>query len=283
LISKINNNKSTCTVPYFKNSIAQKQNNKKLVDLKLSSKQKIEFPYIKVKGPGLDDADLKKIMPGIDTSKKTLDQISLDEKLELSINIDELVDMVNQSIATGEQPKFFNLCSIIIPGTNLYCNENLGIHLNDMPQFKGRPIPGSIADKMPKNSEGDVDGQVFFEEFLKNKDIEVNSGINGEGVSVPPELLKATQMIIIGSKVAYMYLKLEKDPANPLLNAPIFVSSDGYVLDGHHRWAAIIAYNVKNPSKAIPIKVIIINEPIISLVKQANEYANYLGIEHKIE
>ena len=233
------------------------------------------------KRPGADDMKLKNLMPGIDTSKKTLDQVSPADKMELATKIDGLVDMVKQSKATGQKPEYFNLCKVTVPGTNLYCDGNLGIDRNDMPQFKGNPRPGSPADEMPKNKDGEVDGEAFFKKLLEKDGIKVNSGPDGNGVEVPPDRLKATQMNMVGDKVAGMYDALEKDPTNPNLTAPIYVSNDGYVLDGHHRWAAIVAYNAKNPDKQIPMKTRIIDEPIKPLVNRANKYADYIGIEKK--
>jgi len=233
------------------------------------------------KRPGADDMKLKNLMPGIDTTKKTLDQVPPAAKAELNTKIDGLVDMVNQAKASGQKPEYFNLCKVTVPGTNLYCDGNLGIDRNDMPQFKGEARPGSPADKMPKNKDGEVDGEAFFRDLLNKAGINVNSGEDDKGVEVPPERLKATQMNMVGDKVAGMYSSLEKDPTNPNLTAPIYVSNDGYVLDGHHRWAAIVAYNAKNPDKAIPMKTRIIDEPIKPLVKRANEYADYIGIQKK--
>ena len=228
------------------------------------------------KRPGADDMKLKNLMPGIDTSTKTLDQVSPMERMEISTNIDKLVAMTDKARANGEKPEYFNLCQVSVPGTNLYCDGNLGIDRNDMPQFKGDARPGSPASKLPKNQNGEVDGEAFFKELL------VKDGIKVDGPhDVPPDRLKATQMNMVGDKVAGMYKGLEENPQNPDLTAPIYVSNDGYVLDGHHRWAAIVAYNAKHPDKPIPMKVNIINEPIKPLVKRANEYADYIGIEKK--
>ena len=63
--------------------------------------------------------------------------------------------------------------------------------------------------------------------------------------------------------------------------APIYVSNDGYVLDGHHRWAAIVAHNAANPDKQIPMNVRVIDEPIVPLVKRSNKFAEDIGIKAK--
>ena len=36
-------------------------------------------------------------------------------------------------------------------------------------------------------------------------------------------------------------------------NVPLIVSADGYVIDGHHRWAA---YKSHEPSKKMPVLVV---------------------------
>ena len=254
------------------NSTDEPQKGQKLGSSDFKSSAEKEKP----KRPGADDMKLKNLMPGIDTSKKTLDQVSPMERMEISTNIDKLVSMTDKAKANGEKPEYFNLCEVSVPGTNLYCDGNLGIDRNDMPQFKGDARPGSPASKLPKNKNGEVDGEAFFKELL------VKDGIKVDGPhDVPPDRLKATQMNMVGDKVAGMYKGLEENPQNPDLTAPIYVSNDGYVLDGHHRWAAIVAYNAKHPDKPIPMKVNIIAEPIKPLVKRANEYADYIGIEKK--
>jgi len=230
----------------------------------------------KLQRPGADDMKLKNLMPGIDTSKKTLDQVSPIERLSVSTKIDKLVAMTDKARSNGEKPEYYNLCQVSIPGTHLYCDGNLGIDRNDMPQFKGTARPGSPADKLPKNEKGEVDTEEFFKQMLDKKGIKVS-----EPQAVPPDRLRATQMNLVGDKVAGMYTGLEANPQDPNLTAPIYVSNDGYVLDGHHRWAAIVAYNAKNPDKPIPMNVRVIDQPIKPLVKMSNDFADHMGIEKK--
>jgi hypothetical protein len=87
--------------------------------------------------------------------------------------------------------------------------------------------------------------------------------------------LKATQSELVGVKVAGMSKVLE-DPNHPAygkITAPIYVSKDGYVLDGHHRWAAIVSHNVANPKNPIKMTVRVIDSDIIPLVKASNDFA----------
>ena len=244
-------------------------------DFQSSAEKNVEKE--KPQRPGADDMKLKNLMPGIDTSTKTLDQVTPIERQEVATKIDDLVKMTQQSKANGEKPQYYNLCQVSVPGTNLYCNGNLGIDRNDMPQFKGTARPGSPADKLPKDPKnGEVDTEQFFKQMLEKKGIKVS-----EPQAVPPDRLKATQMNLVGDKVAGMEQGLEANPKDPNLTAPIYVSNDGYVLDGHHRWAAIVGYNAKHPDTPIPMNVRVIDQPIKPLVKMSNDFADHMGIEKK--
>lgn len=193
----------------------------------------------------------------------------------VSMKIDQLAKAAADAKAAGEKAPNFNLCDITIPGTNLYCKGNKGIPREDMPQFKGYAKPGSIADKLPKNSDGEVDTEAQFKVLLKR---------NGVAVSEPQEVaadqLKATQTELVGAKVAGMTKALETEPNHPKITAPIYVSNDGYVLDGHHRWAAVTSSAVASGKPAM-MNVRVIDMPIKDLVKISNDFADQIGIQQK--
>ena len=221
---------------------------------------------------------LKDLMPGMDTSAKPLSQVNPIERQQISTVIDKLAQLGAEAKAKGEQAPNFNLCKVTIPGTNLYCDGNKGIPREDMPQFKGTPVPGSPADKLPKDENGEADTEEFFKKMLEKDGVKVS-----DPVEVPADRLKATQSELVGVKVAGMS-KVLADPSHPAyekITAPIYVSNDGYVLDGHHRWAAIVAHNAANPDNPIPMKVRVIDEPIEPLVKRSNEFAEKIGIRAK--
>jgi hypothetical protein len=221
---------------------------------------------------------LKDLMPGADFSAKPLSQVTPIERQQISTVVDKLAQLGAEAKAKGEQAPNFNLCKVSIPGTNLYCDGNKGIPREDMPQFKGTPVPGSPADKLPKDSNGEADTEEFFKKMLEKDGVKVS-----DPVEVPADRLKATQSELVGVKVAGMSKVLE-DPSHPAyekITAPIYVSNDGYVLDGHHRWAAIVAHNAAHPDNQIPMKVRVIDEPIEPLVKRSNEFAEKIGIRAK--
>ncbi len=221
---------------------------------------------------------LKDLMPNAKFDRKPLSAVEPIERQQISTIIDKLADLGKQAKEKGEKAPNFNLCQVTVPGTNLYCDGNKGIPREDMPQFKGTPIPGSPADKLPKDESGEADTEEFFKQMLNKQGIKVS-----EPTAVPPDRLKATQSELVGVKVAGMSKVLD-DPNHPAygkITAPIYVSNDGYVLDGHHRWAAVVAHNAANPDNQISMNVRVIDEPIEPLVKRSNSFAEQMGIRAK--
>lgn len=212
-------------------------------------------------------------MPKAKLSGKPLRAVPKEQLQQVATKLDDLARMGQEAAAKGENAPDFNLCQVSIPGTNLYCGDNKGIDRDDMPQFKGKARPGSTADSLPKDKKGEIDAEEFFKKMLEDKGIKVS-----DATAVPPDRLKATQKELVGTQVAGMMKALEANPSHPAITAPIYVSRDGYVLDGHHRWAAIVSYNASNPDKPIPMQVMVIDEDIEPLVKISNEFADEIGI-----
>lgn len=244
-------------------------------DFKSSAEKNVEKEKSKSKS---DIPMLKDLMPNANFDRKPLSAVSPIERQQISTIIDKLAELGKQAKEKGEKAPNFNLCQVTVPGTNLYCDGNKGIPREDMPQFKGTPEPGSIADKLPKDENGEADTEEFFKQMLNKQGIGVS-----EPAAVPADRLKATQSELVGPKVAGMS-KVLADPNHPAygkITAPIYVSNDGYVLDGHHRWAAVVAHNASNPDNQIPMNVRVIDEPIEPLVKRSNKFAEEIGIRAK--
>jgi hypothetical protein len=217
---------------------------------------------------------LPKADPNAFNSKSDLEKISPEQRNEVSMKIDALNKMVADAKAKGEKAPNYNLCQITIPGTNLYCDDNLGIPREEMPQFKGKPQPGTPAEKMPKDQNGEVDTEPLFRAMLgKNR-------IKTVETELPSDRLKATQNELVGAKVAGMTAALEKDPNNPGITAPIYVSRDGYVVDGHHRWAAMTSLAMKT-GKPTNMKVIVIDMDAKDIIPMANKFAEEQGVAAK--
>ena len=206
---------------------------------------------------------------------KALDGIEPQQLEQFNTDISKVSKMIADAEAKGEPVPDINLCDITIPGTNLYCDDNKGIPREEMPQFKGKAVEGSRAAGMETDKDGEVDTEPIFREMLKQKNVKVLQ------TEVPADKLKATQKDLVGGKVIGMMGALEKDPNHPKITAPIYVSRDGYVIDGHHRWAAIVAYNAKHPDNPIPMKSTVIDMDIKDAIPMANKFAEDMGIAAK--
>lgn len=221
---------------------------------------------------------LKDIMPQSDketfSGKSDIHKLSDKDKREISMKIDKLDELAREAKQKGEDAPNYNLCNITIAGTNLYCDNNLGIPRAEMPQFKGKPQPGSRASKMKLDKAGNVDTEPVFKEMLKKR------GIKTIETEIPSDALKATQSELIGTKVAGMTKALEQNPNNPGITAPIYVSRDGYVIDGHHRWAAVTSNAIKQGNPA-NMKVIVIDDEAKNIIPMANKFAEEIGVASK--
>ena len=86
-----------------------------------------------------------------------------------------------------------------------------------------------------------------------SKKIKKNFNISSKTIKLPTKGLKPSQNEINGEIVDKVVKSMKKTKKE----MPIVVSKDGYVVDGHHRWAA---HKKMNPHKKI--KALKINAPI---------------------
>jgi predicted kinase len=122
---------------------------------------------------------------------------------------------------------------------------NLGIKRVDMPQIRSFKLNDFLAK-------------------LREKGIGTKEGAH------PVSKLRSTQSEIHAEHVQ----EIISDPKmRPNLDKTVIVSKDGYLLDGHHRWAALST--IDPDSK---IKTVSVNLPIKKLLKEAGAYQ---GVEHQ--
>jgi len=184
----------------------------------------------------------------------------------------ELSKMAREAKDSGDKAPDYDLCQVSVPGTNLFCGESKGIPRKKMPQFSGSPEAGSPADSMPKNSKGEVDGTNAFVEHM------TALGVGVEERSVLASSLKASQNELVGEKVAGMMNNPDFDPAGEA----IFVSRDGYVIDGHHRWAAQVGRDLEDGAVGdLPLNVRVVDMDIQEVLDEANKFAKDFGIAPK--
>ena len=183
--------------------------------------------------------------------------------------------IVDDAVAQGTRAPDYNLCEL-----PMMCRDNKGIGRIDMPQLGGIPIPGSPADQLKKDKNGEVDAKEEFAKYLID-----DLGYQVVEEKVPVAMLKATQNELVGSKVAGIWLAIQ-DPnssaAREINDSYIFISNDNYILDGHHRWAAVLGDAMrKGQLKDTTMQVKRINATIQDLIPIATKWAENFGIQVK--
>ena len=154
------------------------------------------------------------------------------------------------------------------------CTGNMGIPRSHMPQIMDKSPKALLASSNPKDQrkghaavamgadpEDDKSTLDHFKAALEKDGVKITSG---EKVKVG--LLKATQREILADKtygIANAYLQGKFDP----FETSVMVSSDNYVLDGHHRWSAALT---ADPKRAL--NVIRLGIPMKELLNKAHAF-----------
>lgn len=240
----------------------------------------------------------------------------MQEIAELVASLKEMKDA--GTITDEEFNRFvFDLCQVTAANTSAFCLGNKGIPRWAMPQAAGKPVEGTTAkkkfdakvaelqaavdtairngapeaevqkakkalDKFLKENE--IDGSEEFIAFVESKGYKVKRGADGKPIAerVDTSTLKATQRDMLGNQVAGMFgssLAGTYDPSKK----PIFVTRDGYVIDGHHRFAATLAADMMDGELGNNhhMNVVVIDAPLSAIIPLANQFANSFGIAPK--
>lgn len=139
------------------------------------------------------------------------------------------------------------------------CEQNLGLTRDKMPQIEGEQTikqmlkgkPGEIAKaKAMIQAGGDPDSdKTIMQQMVDHLE---KNGVTTKNAEIPVGKLKATQSEIKADKVfgmAQAYLKGKF----PNIDDSVVVSSDNHILDGHHRWAALLTID---PGRTMKVKQI---------------------------
>lgn len=193
--------------------------------------------------------------------------------------LDRLGAMAAEAKAAGLDAPEYDLCNVSVKGSNLFCGSTIrtaefpdGIPRLKMPQLGGVPIEGSEAFNLPRNpwDKTEVDGGPAFVSHLRGL------GIKTKTEAVPASSLRASQREMLGSKVGAMMRNKKFDPA---VN-PLFVSRDNYIVDGHHRWAAIVGRDLEDGKLGNSMANIIrVDAPISEVLHIANMWTKAYGIK----
>lgn len=200
--------------------------------------------------------------------------IRLKQPDQVATLIDKMDQQIQAAVALGEKAPVFDLCKVTAKGTNLFCQDTLGIPRVKMPQMRGVPVPGSYAATLKAGKKsGKVDLSADFIEHLKKQ------GIATELTKVRASHLRASQNQIVGARVVQL-IKETQAGTRDLREKPIFVTRDNYVVDGHHHWAAIVGHGyAKNKDMQIPVYKL--DMEIGQALAMANEFTKKSGLAPK--
>ena len=212
------------------------------------------------------------------------------------------------SAMRGQQAYDFELCSEVFAHLGLCFDPKTkekvskGIPRDQMPQFSSQVDPSRTdtpAFQALMRGKGYTSPDQVTPEDLKtevNMEREYRKALEAAGYEVVEEdvsvtSLKPIQGQLKGEKIAGMYSTLAAAQADPenygkgaaRLLEPIYVS-DGYVIDGHHRWAAQVAMDIANGAGAnATMKTRTITKggkpvPVETIIEFSNKFQKDIGL-----
>ena len=182
----------------------------------------------------------------------------------------ELVELFLKMRPGGEwENKKIDLCDFHLGGS-LFCGTSLPIPRLNMPQLSaGSRSLADLFNEWTRTAQGEVipDYSALIKVAKNPKDKINMSDVKARIVSAPAVSLKATQQELNGEKISGMVQALagegfKKTGTVKGLYDPLVVSEDLYIVDGHHRWAALVLADVLNKAKDSPITLKVYQIPL---------------------
>lgn len=139
--------------------------------------------------------------------------------------------------------------------------------LTQFASMRGSGIPRSEMPQIPKEHLGTFQDKLRADGFSFEPDL------------IDPSELQATQAELDGKNVSGM-MRSARAGTFDMLADPIWISNDGHVLDGHHRWAALTALstNCSEPG-CVMMPVIRVDMPMDQLLAYANQFNDDVGVK----
>ena len=162
------------------------------------------------------------------------------------IDVKDVGKFLETMAQRGDNP---DITKLQVNGHTLFGGEGLGIKRKDMPQ---------IPMEMRK-------------QFIQDM---ADKGISTELKKVNAMDLKPSQSEISATKTARLYEHFKKDGIPT--DKAILVSKDGFVVDGHHHWAAAAAMGLMGKNSKIP--VIVMDTNIKDALTRAKSWSESHGI-----
>lgn len=204
--------------------------------------------------------------------------VSLKNPKKVNTLLDKLAAIAKDAEKKGQKAPNYDACKITVRGVSFFCHSAIatkeypqGIPRVAMPQLKTVPVPGSPADKLPKDEQGRADASGLFLDHLKKL------GIPYAEEKVRSESIMASQRELNGPQIAKRIAKKDWSPSGP-----IYISRDNYIVDGHHKWAASVGRDAKDGKLGdSKVKVIRIDAPITEILHEAVRWTRKQGLVGK--
>jgi len=169
-----------------------------------------------------------------------LDKASIENAKDIKAKLKWLSDRVEKGIKEAA-----DICEMKPP----VCQENMGITRDHMPQIMDKSVKDLLASKKEgdrKKGQAAVDAGANPDEDRSVMTVLMDD-LKSEGVKISDEKvpvgnLRATQQEIKADKtygMANAYLEGNEGLLKAMGN-PIIISSDNHILDGHHRYSAML-------------------------------------------
>jgi predicted ABC-type ATPase len=205
--------------------------------------------------------------------------VQLDSTRQISTLLSKLYDIGQDAQKKGVKAPKYNLCKVSVPKTNLFCADTKGVPRIEMPQFRGVPRKGSPADSLPKITRpdtvgegGKVDVTQLFLQHLRDQ------GVTPHDEIMDASYMKATQNELDGVKIAGMMKAMQEGKLNA--REGFVVSHEGYIVDGHHMWAAGVALEYTQ-DKPVEFPVQALDMDILDILDEANRFTESQGLPHQ--
>jgi hypothetical protein len=142
------------------------------------------------------------------------------------------------------------------------------VHIKDYPMFQGNlGLTRAQMPQIPHSQMGKFIGHIQAK------------GIPVKPESVNPKILKPIQAEVLGSRSGKILEQMRSGSFHETPSKGIVVSQDGYILDGHHRWAAAVARSIEQPEFKLQINRV--DLPMKELLIEANAFNEREGIESR--
>jgi hypothetical protein len=265
------------------------------------------FPYPKTIEEGATGTEDDPIWVGTDVA--LAQRLLMEDKFIRMAREEDLINVLDKEFATelaAAGKEKLNMCLVQVQGKNLFCQEDKDIRRVFMPQAEGEDVETDVKKNVQPWLEG------MLEEFgmIRNEIEEVdprtqkasqNELLTGQIISMATNAKKwldmteqADALRAEGKTAEADAIIAERDAGTqtepptvmPLsvLTEVILTTHDKYIVDGHHRWAAMILLNqvlAKEGKPPVKMKVRKITMEIGETLAVVNAFTKAAGIKPK--